>query len=142
MLEGVVYWEKSKRGLTNGGLSPKFSEKIGQNQQLRFGVFREGVFQGVISERNFCEICRRKSPQITEKHKTKLFPKGPFFQLLRKVLPGKSGLSDWSLFRAHWGLLGLIGTDSSPPHKAFLGSIGAFWAKPPFAKPPFGFPRV
>ena len=24
---------------------------------------------------------------------------------------------------------------------AFLGPIGVFWAKPPFAKPPFGFPQ-
>ena len=65
-------------------------------RQLRFGVFRKGVFQkmpafgAAISEGNFCEICRRKSPQNTEKHKTKLcaevperpLPKDPFFQLL------------------------------------------------------------
>ena len=68
-------------------------------QQLRFGVFREGVFQkmpafgGAISERNFCEICRRKSAQNTEKHKTKLCAEvperpllgDPFFRLLAVV---------------------------------------------------------
>ena len=32
---------------------------------------------GAISERNFCEICRRKSPQNTEKHKTKLCAEVP-----------------------------------------------------------------
>ena len=61
-----------------------------------FGGFSRGGFPenacigGAISERNFCEICRRKSPQNTEKHKTKLcaevperpLPKDPFFQLL------------------------------------------------------------
>ena len=66
----------------------------GVNQQLRFGVFREGVFQkmpaldGAISERNFCEIFRRKSPQNTETHTKQSsaqrflndpFPKTPFF---------------------------------------------------------------
>ena len=70
-----------------------------QSQQLRLGVFREGGFPenacigGAVSERNFCEICRRKSPQNTEKHKTKLcaevperpLPKEPFFQPLTEV---------------------------------------------------------
>ena len=34
---------KSKRGLTNGGLSPKFSEKIGQNLGRHSEGRREGV---------------------------------------------------------------------------------------------------
>ena len=65
-----------------------------ESQQLRFGAFREGVFQkmpaleGAISERNCCEICSRKSPQNTEKNKKQSsaqrflndpFPKTPFF---------------------------------------------------------------
>ena len=71
-----------------------------------------------------------------------------------KILPGKSGLfgPDWSLFRAYRGLFGadwdrflrtsqLRGGSRNSPEKAFLGPIGAFWAKPPFAKPPFGFPQ-
>ena len=56
----------------------------------RGGSPENACIGGAISERNFCEICRRKSPQNTEKHKTKLcaevperpLPKDPFFQLL------------------------------------------------------------
>ena len=56
----------------------------------RGGFPENACIGGAISERNFCEICRRKSPQNTEKHKTKLctevperpLPKDPFFQLL------------------------------------------------------------
>ena len=56
----------------------------------RGGFPENACIEGAISERHFCEICRRKSPQNTEKHKTKLcaevperpLPKDPFFQLL------------------------------------------------------------
>ena len=56
----------------------------------RGGFPENACIGGAVSERNFCEICRRKSPQNTEKHKTKLcaevperpLPKDPFFQLL------------------------------------------------------------
>ena len=71
-----------------------------------------------------------------------------------KILPGKSGLfgPDWSLFRPYRGLFGADwdrfpctsqprGGSKNSPERAFLGPIGAFWAKPPFAKPPFGFPQ-
>ena len=67
---------------------------------------------------------------------------------------GKSGLfgPDWSLFRVYRGLFGADwdrflhalqprGGSRNSPERAFLGPIGAFWAKPPFAKPPFGFPQ-
>ena len=55
--------------------------RIHVGQQLRFAVFREGVFQ-------------KMPPQNTEKHKTKLcaevperpLPKDPFFQLLSWAL--------------------------------------------------------
>ena len=59
-----------------------------------------------------------------------------------KILPGKSGLfgPDWSLFRAYWALFGA--KQEKLPESAFLGPIGAFWAKPLFAKPPFGFPQI
>ena len=58
----------------------------------RGGCPENACIGGAISERNLCEICRRKSPQNTEKHKTKLcaevperpLPKDPFFQLLTK----------------------------------------------------------
>ena len=61
---------------------------------LRGGFPENACIGGAISERNFCEICRRKSPQNTEKHKTKLcaqvperpLPKDPFFQLLIKLV--------------------------------------------------------
>ena len=53
----------------------------------RGGFPENACFGGAISERNFSEICRRKSPQNTEKHKTKLcaevperpLPKDPLF---------------------------------------------------------------
>ena len=63
----------------------------------RGGFPENACIGGAISERNFCEICRRKSPQNTEKkHKTKLcaevperpLPKDPFFQLLSFFLSG------------------------------------------------------
>ena len=68
-----------------------------------------------------------------------------------KILPGKSGLfgPDWSLFRRNFGAdrdrflhtSQRRGGSRNFPERAFLGPIGAFWAKPPFAKPPFGFPQ-
>ena len=83
---------KSKRGLTNGGLSPKFSEKIGQKsfQENRAFSGLVGAFSG---------------------------PTGAF--------------------------LGLIGTDSSAPHRcgeaAELPLKGPFWAQ----LAPFGLsPRL
>ena len=80
-------------------LFPRFF--LGVSAAAFGGFSREGFPEnacigGAISERNFCEICRRKSPQNTEKQKTKLcaevperpLPKDPFFQLLRVfVLP-------------------------------------------------------
>ena len=92
---------KSWRGLTNGGLSPKFSEKIGGNP-----TWKIGPFQG-----------------------------------------------NWDFFRAYRRLFGADrdqslrnpqprGKSRNCPERALLGPIGAFRAKPPFAKPPFGFPRL
>ena len=77
-------------------LPPNFREPIRHLSAATFWGFSRGGFPenacigGAISERSFCEICRRKSPQNTEKHKTKLcaevpeqpLPKDPFFQLL------------------------------------------------------------
>ena len=59
----------------------------------RGGFPENACIGGAISERNFCEICRRKSAQNTENTKKKLcaevperpLPKDPFFQLL---IPG------------------------------------------------------
>ena len=95
-------WENLKGGLTKGGLSPKFAEKLGGKSFLRNRAFsgQIGTFSG---------------------------PIGAFS--------------------------GPIGTNSSAPHshggragncpeRALFGPIGAFRAKPPFAKPPFGFPRT
>ena len=62
--------------------------------------------------------------------------------------PGKSGLfgADWALSRAYRGLFGadraqFLRTSQRQGRAeiAFFGPIGAFRAKPPFAKPPFGF---
>ena len=83
-------------GLTNGGLSPKFSEKIGG-----------------------------------------------------KSGPGKSSLfgADWGLFRGRSGPIPLHLTTTGEEQKLsrtpvpFLAQLAPFGAKPPFAKPPFRFPR-
>ena len=71
-----------------------------------------------------------------------------------EILPGKSGLfgANRDHFRAGRGLFGADrdqflrtlqprGKSRNCPERALFGPIGAFWAKPPFAKPPFGFPR-
>ena len=92
---------KSKGGLTNGGLSPKFSEKIGGKSFLE-----NRAFFG----------------------------------------------ANWVLFRADRGLFGADrdqflrtpqprGKSRNCPERVLFGPIGAFRTKPPFAKPPFGFPR-
>ena len=72
-----------------------------------------------------------------------------------EILPGKSGLfgANWRLFRAGRGLFGADrdqflctpqprGKSRNCPERALFGPIGPFRAKPPFAKPPFGFPRL
>ena len=72
-----------------------------------------------------------------------------------EILPGKSGLfgADWSLFRACRGLFGADrdqflrtphprGKSRNCPERALFGPIGAFRAKPPFAKPPPDFPET
>ena len=88
---------KSKRGLANGGLSPKFSEKIGGKSALENRAFSGliGAFPGPIGA--FSGL----TPHPTTTREERTLPrKGPF------------------------------------------GPIGAFRAKPLFAKPPFGFPRL
>ena len=70
----------------------------------RGGFPENACIGGAISERNFCEICRRISPQNTEKHKTKFcaevperpLPKDPFFQLLIFLLCLRG--PNWGLF--------------------------------------------
>ena len=72
-----------------------------------------------------------------------------------EILPAKSGLfgANRDLFRAYRRLFGADrdqflrtpqprGKSKNCPERALFGPIGAFWAKPPFAKPPFGFPRM
>ena len=71
-----------------------------------------------------------------------------------EILPGKLGLfgANWRHFRAGRGLFGADrdqflctpqprGKSRNCPERALFGPIGPFRAKPPFAKPPFGFPR-
>ena len=66
----------------------------------------------------------------------------------KEIIPGKSGLfgANWGLSRANRGLFGgrlgpipphltPTGEKQKLPQKALLGPIGAFRAKPPFAKP-------
>ena len=93
---------KSKGGLTKGGLSPRFSEKIGGKSFLR----NRALFR-----------------------------------------------ANRDLFRAYRGLFGADrdqflrtpqprGKSRNCPERALFGPIGPFWAKPPFAKPPFGFSQT
>ena len=84
-------------------------------------------------------------------HKRGLKPR--FFRENRgEILPGKSGLfgADWGLSKVCSGLFGADrdqflrpsqprGKSRNCPERALFGPIGAFRAKPPFAKPPFGF---
>ena len=74
---------KSKRGLTNGGLSPKFSEKIGQksfreNRALSglIGTFSGaiGAFSGLIGTDSSAPHSRGEAAEIP--------PKGPFWAQL------------------------------------------------------------
>ena len=70
------------------------------------------------------------------------------------ILPAKSGLfgADWGLSRVDRAFSGPIreqllalratGESRNCPENALFGPVGAFRAKPPFAKPFFGFPRV
>ena len=81
----------SKPGKSNflGGISRDFAgisrrcPKSLRKSAAAFWGFSRGGFPenacigGAVSERNFCEICRRKSPQNTEKHKTKLSAEVP-----------------------------------------------------------------
>ena len=103
-------------------------------------IYRLGYYSGKSEESGAHKRGLRK-PQIFRENRA-------------KSLPGKSGLfgPDWSLFRAYRGLFGADwdrflrtsqpqGGNKNSPERAFLGPIGAFWAKPPFAKPPFGFPQ-
>ena len=95
MLPGWLLPWKSKRELTNGGLSPKFPEKIGGKSALEHRAF--SAFPGP------------------------LFGAGRDQFLCTSQLRGKS---------------------RNCSARALFGPIGAFRAKAPFAKPPFGFPRV
>ena len=76
---------------------------------------------------------RRLKPQI-------------FIENRGEILPGKSGLfgADWGLFRADRDQCLRTshprGKSRNCPERALFGPIGAFRAKLPFPKPPFGFP--
>ena len=83
--------------------------------------------------------------------------KSQFFRENRaKILPGKSGIfgpdwleafpcqsrpfvADWDRFLRTSQPRGGTRNSSKGP---FWAPIGAFWAKPTFAKPPFGFPQL
>ena len=93
----------------------------------RGGFPKNTCIGGAIAERNFCEICRRKSPQNTEKHKTKLcaevperpLPKDPFFQLLTKKL------DNCTRPRHYQGCLGLFFRLFVPVFSFFLALVTA-----------------
>ena len=105
---------------------------------IKFGPVSNPVFPGTV-------------PSTIGKIQTGAHKRGLKPQIFREnrgeILPGKSGL-----FGANWGLFGADrdqflrtpqprGKSRNCPERALFGPIGAFRAKPPFAKPPFGFPR-
>ena len=106
------------------------------------------------SANSFLAIRKNVGEIQTGAHKRGLKPQ-IFREIRAKILPEKSGLFGPDRERPFQGYRGLSGADwdrflrtSQPrggsrnsPERAFLGPIGAFWAKPPFAKPPFGFPQ-
>ena len=106
---------------------------------------------GVAIRLSHCVSCGIAKIQ-TGAHKRGLKPQ-IFRENRGQILPGKSGLfgANWGLFRADRGLFGADrdqflrtpqprGKSRNCPERALFGPIGAFRAKPPFAKPPFGFP--
>ena len=136
-----------------------FSLKIAKRIAISLAIFHriqksQGLWGG---KKTFG--ARRSLRFFIGKIQTGAYKRGLKPQIFRenraKILPGKSGLfgPDWSLFRPYRGLFGADwdrflrtsqprGGSKNSPERAFLGPIGAFWAKPPFAKPPFGFPQL
>ena len=115
--------------------------------------------------RTFCANCLDHCPHTSScgllfgkiqrgAHKRGLKPQ-IFRENREEILPGKSGLfgANWHHFRAGQGLFGADrdqflftpqpqGKSRNCPERALFGPIAPFRAKPPFAKPPFGFSRA
>ena len=134
--------------------------------ELRFSLGKAGKDSKNLSSQTWPGSPRRLSPRHSRPPDLFLFWKiqrgahkrGLKPQIFREnrgeILPGKSGLfgANWRHFRAGRGLFGADrdqflctpqprGKSRNCPERALFGPIGPFRAKPPFAKPPFGFPR-
>ena len=74
-----------------------FSRKV-------LGFFARVVFQKMpVFERNVCEICRRKSAQNTEKHKTKLCAQVPERPLSQRPLFSAAETWFWEIWTENRG---------------------------------------
>ena len=134
VLKGQPELGNLNRGPMNRGLRPRLSEKIGGESTTENRAFLGKIQRGAHK--------RGLKPQIFRENRG-------------EILPGKSGLfgANWRHFRAGRGLFGADrdqflctpqprGKSRNCPERALFGPIGPFRAKPPFAKPPFGFPRL
>ena len=85
---------KSKRGLTNGGLSPKFSEKIGGKSFLGNRAFSGliGAFSGPVGAFSGL-IGTNSSAPHTHGGRAEIAPKGPFLAQLAPFGPSPPLLS-------------------------------------------------
>ena len=90
----VTVFGKSKRGLTNGGLSPKFSEKIGQKSFRKNRAFSGliGAFPGPIGAFSG-PIGTDSSAPHSHGGGSEIAPKGPFLAQLAPFGPSPRLLS-------------------------------------------------
>ena len=91
---GVVFCGKSKGGLTKGGLSPRFSKKIGGKSFLRNRAFsgQIGTFSGPIGAFSG-PIGTNSSAPHSHGGRAEIAPKGPFLAQLAPFGPSPPLLS-------------------------------------------------
>ena len=112
---GIPHLGKSKGGLTKGGLSPKFSEKIGEKSFLRNRAFsgQIGTFSGPIGAFSG-PIGTNSSAPHSHGGRAEIAPKGPFLAQLAPFGPSPPLLSppldfpDSSCLRTPWFLFLLL----------------------------------
>ena len=108
---------KSKGGLTKGGLSPKFSEKIGGKSFLRNRAFsgQIGTFSGTIGAFSG-PIGTNSSAPHSHGGRAEIVPKGPFLAQLAPFGPSPPLLSPPLDFPEYMGIVIVI---LDPSKKSF-----------------------
>ena len=109
-----LFWGKSKGGLTKGGLSPKFSEKIGGNSFLRNRAFsgQIGTFSGPIGAFSG-PIGTNSSAPHSHGGRAEIAPKGPFLAQLAPFGPfakppfgfPRFFAYNWNIFTCSWSFV-------------------------------------